>query len=250
MNPKVSIVIATYNSSKTLGFALRSVYEQSFQNWECIIVDGASRDNTIEIVKEYESKDSRFRHISELDGGIYDAFNKGWKMAKGEWIHYLGSDDKLTEDSFTKLLELTVEPSCAVISGSTYIEKIDGKTIVMPSIGWDGCHQAKLTRRKVIEEFGGFDESYPIKADKELYLRIRKKYSVMNSDGIIAYFCMTGASQNISNVWKRYKEDIRIYKTHHINSPYIKAYKTLFKGVLSYLYRSLRKTLYVKSFLL
>ena len=79
----VSIIIATYNSGKTLRRALDSVLNQSYQDWECIVVDGASKDNTIGIVKEYVKKDSRFRYISEPDHGIYDAFNKGWKMAKG-----------------------------------------------------------------------------------------------------------------------------------------------------------------------
>lgn len=240
MDPKVSIIIATYNSGKTLRRALDSVLNQTFQDWECIVVDGASKDETVSIVEEFELKDARFRHISEKDHGIYDAFNKGWRMAKGEWIHYLGSDDKLTKESFLKLLELPVGSTCAVVSGSTYIEKLDGKIIVLPSIGWDGCHQAKLTKRVVIDEIGGFDESYPIKADKELYYRIRKKYGVMNSDSIVAYFSMAGASQNIVNSWKRCKEDIRIYKSHNIVHPHIKAYKIFLRGVISHLFRKLR----------
>ncbi|HBV84011.1 MAG TPA: glycosyltransferase, partial [Lachnospiraceae bacterium] len=73
---------------------MSSVLNQSFQGWECIIVDGASKDNTIEIMEEYCEKDARFRYVSEPDNGIYDAFNKGWRLAKGQWIQYLGSDDK------------------------------------------------------------------------------------------------------------------------------------------------------------
>ena len=83
MNPDVSIIIATFNAGKTLKVALTSVLNQTFQSWECVIVDGGSKDNTVEIIREYELKDNRFRHISEPDNGIYDAFNKGWRMAKG-----------------------------------------------------------------------------------------------------------------------------------------------------------------------
>lgn len=101
----VSIIIATYNSEKTLRRALDSVLNQSYQDWECIVVDGASKDNTIGIVKEYVKKDSRFRYISEPDHGIYDAFNKGWKMAKGEWVMYLGSDDRLTTNGFSEVFK-------------------------------------------------------------------------------------------------------------------------------------------------
>ena len=84
MSPKISIIIATFNASNVLSKALDSILNQSFQDWECIVVDGASRDNTVEIIKAYQQKDSRFRYISEPDQGVYDAFNKGWKMAKRE----------------------------------------------------------------------------------------------------------------------------------------------------------------------
>ena len=107
MNPTASIVIATYNSAKTLRMSLESVLNQSFQDWECVIVDGASKDGTVEIIKEYSNKDARFRYISEPDNGIYDAFNKGWKMAKGEWVYYLGSDDLLMQDDLSNLLQNT-----------------------------------------------------------------------------------------------------------------------------------------------
>lgn len=100
----VSIIIATYNSEKTLKRALDSVLNQSFQDWECIVVDGASKDGTIDIVKEFVSKDSRFRYVSEPDKGIYDAFNKGWKMAKAEWVMYLGSDDEYLRDGIAQLV--------------------------------------------------------------------------------------------------------------------------------------------------
>ena len=104
-NPKVSIIIATFNAAKTLSIAMNSVMKQTFQDWECIIVDGASKDNTVEIVKSYVNRDSRFRYISEPDKGIYDAFNKGWKMAKGEWIYYLGADDEVLPNAFIELFK-------------------------------------------------------------------------------------------------------------------------------------------------
>ena len=74
--PTVSIIIATFNAEKTLKIALNSVLNQTFQDWECVIIDGMSKDGTMRIVKEYASKDARFRYISEADKGIFDAFNK------------------------------------------------------------------------------------------------------------------------------------------------------------------------------
>lgn len=75
----ISIIIATFNAAKTLRKALDSVLNQTYKDWECIIVDGASKDNTISIVKEYVQKDTRFRYISEPDKGIFDAYNKDGK---------------------------------------------------------------------------------------------------------------------------------------------------------------------------
>ena len=81
-NPKLSIIIATFNAAKTLSVALDSVLKQSFQDWECIIVDGASKDETVAIIKEYEPRfEGRMRWVSEPDKGIYDAMNKGLQMA-------------------------------------------------------------------------------------------------------------------------------------------------------------------------
>lgn len=120
---KTSIIIATFNAAKTLNKALDSVLNQTYQNWECIIVDGASKDDTINIVKEYVQKDTRFRYISEPDKGIYDAFNKGWEMAKGDWIYYLGSDDILLPNGLESLIKGTDTNSYDIIYGNVICQK-------------------------------------------------------------------------------------------------------------------------------
>lgn len=213
---KVSIIIATYNSGKTLRIALDSVLNQKFQDWECIVVDGASKDDTVKIVEEYEQKDARFRHISEPDHGIYDAFNKGWRMAKGEWIHYLGSDDRLTEVGFAELMEETHD-DVDVVTGDVWIEKVDGTIKANLSEGFYGCHQGKLVIRSVMERMNGFDEQYRILADKDLMVRMEKAgIRVKNIRSMVSYFAMDGASQSIKGEWKRYKERVRIHKSNHL----------------------------------
>ena len=77
MKPKITIIVATFNSEKTLEESLNSVLKQTYSNWECLIIDGLSKDNTCIIAEEYKQQDSRFRYISEEDKGIYDAMNKG-----------------------------------------------------------------------------------------------------------------------------------------------------------------------------
>lgn len=215
--PIVSIIIATFNSEKTLRNALDSIIAQQFQNWECIVVDGASKDNTVRIIEEYEHLDSRFRHISEKDHGVYDAFNKGWKLAKGEWVHYLGSDDRLTKESFIGLLDKDNSPY-DVICGNCYMVHVDGKIEINVSKGFKGCHQAKLTRRSALERVNGYDESYRIIADAELYRRLFSLGSKTRYvDTNVAYFAMDGMSQKMSTLCERTKELHRMYKKYTPN---------------------------------
>lgn len=245
MNPKISIIVATYNSGKTLNEALESVLNQNFQDWECIIVDGASKDQTLEIVEKYEKHDARFRHISEPDKGIYDAFNKGWKLANGEWVHYLGSDDKLTKNSFTELLKEDHEEA-DVISGTCYLIKLDGEIVLQKAPGWYGSHQAKITRRSAIERMNGFDERYRIIADYDLLMRLKKSGSInINIDSPVAYFDTGGVSQSIKNCWIVYQEKKVIHKNNGMPVEFKLFWHFLQQaGAMSY--RKLR--LYIKKF--
>lgn len=240
----ISIIIATYNSEKTLRRAMDSVLNQSYQDWECIVVDGASKDNTINIVKEYVNKDSRFRYISEPDHGIYDAFNKGWKMAKGEWIMYLGSDDRLTSKGFAEVFKVDY-PDYDIISGDVLIEKIDGSVKPNISEGYAGCHQGKFVRKTLLDAMNGFDEQYRILADKDLMVRIEKAgIKIFNSHHFVAYFVMDGTSQNMNGEWKRYKERVRIYRANNLSKcPECTCAIIHLRIVMSYFYRLLLKAI-------
>ena len=95
----ISILTATYNSEKTLRDTIESVLRQSFRDFEYILIDGGSKDRTVDIIKEYEPKfEGRLRYISEPDNGIYDAMNKGIRMATGDVVGILNSDDFYTAD--------------------------------------------------------------------------------------------------------------------------------------------------------
>lgn len=212
--PHLSIVVATYNSGKTLRSALESVFTQTFQNWECIIVDGASSDDTLEIAKEYVARDQRFRYISESDNGIYDAFNKGWKMAGGEWIHYLGSDDRLVQDGFQKLFSQDIDAD--MIGGGVYLVRNGERDKLQYTQSADGCHQGFIVKKEVIDKLGGFDESYKIAADKDLLVRIATQgYRVINYKIPIAYFYIGGVSQKFSSLTLVNIERYKIYKRNY-----------------------------------
>ena len=112
---KISIITATYNSEKTLRDTLDSILAQTYPDIESIIVDGASKDGTMDIVREYEPKfQGRMHWISEPDKGIYDAMNKGIKMASGDVIGVLNSDDfyhdeRVVEDIANAFIQKNVE---------------------------------------------------------------------------------------------------------------------------------------------
>jgi len=197
---KVSIIIATYNAVKTLHVALNSVQNQNFLDWECIIVDGASKDGTVDIVKYFSENDSRYRWVSEPDGGVYNAFNKGWRMAKGEWVYYLGADDELLPNTFKSIFEKQIE-DCDVIYGN-YLTNSQGKVEIIKSHGNPSffrknntSHQAVIMRRKVIEDLKGFDERYKLCADYDILVRAYlKQYIFKYVDIDFAVFTIGGIS--------------------------------------------------------
>lgn len=238
MKIDISIIIATFNSAKTIRTALESVKNQTFDSWECIVVDGASKDGTIDIVKEFANSDSRFRYISEPDKGIYDAFNKGWKIAKGEWIYYLGSDDKIIDDAFKKIKK-HLSANTEVLAGNVLAEHIDGKIKRVVSKGFDGCHQGKLTKKSVLSKYNGFNLKYKILADYDFYARIQGECNVINIMDDIAYFKMGGASQNLKNLFYRYNEYFLIRKDNGLNCSIYVRTKYILHKVGSILYRKL-----------
>ena len=240
MSDKVSIILATYNAEEYICYALDSIINQIYTNWECLIIDGVSNDSTINIVKQYAIKDSRIRFISEKDNGIYDAFNKGWKHAKGEWIYYLGSDDRLTKNGLGDLMHLaeTADYNIGVVNGGVFRVSQDGKGKKIISKGYIGSHQGMVMRRTAIEELGGFNLKFKIIADYDLFIRMKNSHwGVLNTDAIVAYFKAGGTSEKFSSTLKVLKEKITILKNDkQCKSPFLVALidssKTILGGLL------------------
>lgn len=235
----VSIIIATYNSEKTLRRAMNSVLNQDYQDWECIVVDGASKDGTIGIVKEFVAKDPRFRYISEPDKGIYDAFNKGWKMAKGEWIMYLGSDDEYTKDGIKALMENSA--GADVVYGDVILRYLNGRVKVQKASKTDFygtsafCgHQAVAMKTDVVKDMKGFDMSYKLLSDWDLLRRSGQNgYVYKYVDASIAYFSVGGASSN------NYFSTLEAYMIYRKSN-------NVFCSDITLLYRLIRKFLLIQ----
>lgn len=197
MKPKISIIVATYNADKTLPVALDSIFKQSFHDWECIVIDGDSNDSTISIIKGYESLDSRFRHISEPDNGIYDAFNKGWKLAKGDWVYYLGADDKILPTALEKIPfeEISVDIFYGDIIFHNNRGYIHARSLPLSKLkGNMVSHQCLFMKKSLIKSLDGFNTDYKICADFELFQRALLNNKVMYMPIEIAIFEAGGAS--------------------------------------------------------
>lgn len=209
----ISIIIATFNSEKTLKQCLNSVIDQSFNDWECIIIDGLSKDNTINIIQDYASMDQRFKFISEKDHGIFDALNKGIKLAKGEWIYVLGSDDLLTVNGLKDLYKETKDYD--IVYGNTIdkysngvLRKPHSKDYHIVTKNMFCSHQAIIMKKDVIEKLGYFSLRYPLKADFDLIQKaFLKGYKFHQIDAEVAYFSMDGVSGKASSIQEleRYK---------------------------------------------
>lgn len=243
-SPLITIIIATYNAEKTLQTALDSVINQTYPNWECLIIDGASQDNTLTIIKNYNKLDKRIKFVSEPDTGIYDAFNKGWKLAKGEWIYYLGADDKLINDGLQSFKE-NILPNIDIIYGNLYLDNgIKLKKGISPEpenlINNMACHQCICMKRECIKELGGFNLKYKICADYALIqnaLMCKKKFKHFNK--FIAIFNCSGVSNN-------YKADIEVYnidKEFKTNSIYKRIYKLSIAIIKKYIKNIIHQTI-------
>lgn len=184
---KISIITATYNSGKTVGDTLKSVLAQTYHDYELLVVDGASKDNTLEVVKKMEPLfEGRMRYISEPDKGIYDAMNKGIRMATGDIIGILNSDDFYTSDDALACIAWTLEKEKvdAVYGDIHYVDDEELKKCVryysskpfrrwMMRLGFMPAHPSFYCRKEVYEKYGAFDaENYRVAADFENLLRL------------------------------------------------------------------------------
>jgi glycosyltransferase involved in cell wall biosynthesis len=189
---KISIITATYNSSKTIKDTIDSLVMQNYSDLEYIIVDGNSSDNTLDIISEYNNK-LNIKLISEPDKGIYDAMNKGVKMATGDIVGILNSDDfYYKNDVLFKINKCFVEsPDVDAIYGDlVYVnnDDVSKQTRYWKASeyeeekliwGWIIPHPTFFVRHEVYEKCEKiFDTTFSLAADYELILRLLKTYKI------------------------------------------------------------------------
>lgn len=193
MNPVISVITVCYNSEKTIERTLQAMLAQSFQDYEYIIIDGASTDGTIEIIKQYESRFlGKMKWYSEADNGIYDAMNKGIVKARGNLIGMVNSDDYYEPDALMNIYQAyLLEKDKPGENAEGFIfygmqrrlrhgEEIEIEFVNHRILGESMiCHPTCFVSREIYNRYGGYDTKYKSAADLDFLLRIHKQAKVL-----------------------------------------------------------------------
>jgi glycosyltransferase involved in cell wall biosynthesis len=214
-SPRLSIVLATWQAASTLQACLQSTLEQSFTHWELLVADGGSTDGTVDIIRQFE------QHIawwdSEKDDGIYDAWNKSLAHARGEYICFIGADDKWADAaSLSRLFEAISNDDYDLVTSQGNFYNTDTDKSFKFGSAWDYkrfgprmiiCHPGLMHRRSLFEEHGLFDTSYSITGDIEFLLRLPEDIRTLHVESISLVIEMTGVSRkNVANRLKEQRE--------------------------------------------
>ncbi|WP_288479653.1 glycosyltransferase family 2 protein [uncultured Clostridium sp.] len=183
MNIKFSIITVCFNSDRTIERTLNSVKNQSYKNYEHIIVDGSSKDNTIQIVENYMQENKKVKFISEPDTGIYNAMNKGIKLSSGDLIVFLNSDDTFEKNALYEISKNFSEEYDLIYGDTYHIEEykgeyyekkvnVDNKNVVKKNEMIP--HNSTFVKSDIMKN-NLFDENLKICADYKFFLTMYKK---------------------------------------------------------------------------
>lgn len=243
---KISIITVVYNRAATIERAIRSVLSQSYNSIEYIIVDGASKDGTVEIIQQY--KDQIHTIVSEKDNGMYDALNKGIRLATGDLVGILHADDEFADDLvLTKIAERFASNNEveAVYGDVGFVRKDQDDKIVryyssaifrtrLFTWGFMPAHPTFFCYRRFFEEFGYYRTDLQIAADFDLLLRFLRKHQLyaVYIPEMLVKMNMGGKSTNgLSSTLRINKEIKQILKDHQLPSSYVRLYARYFVKV-------------------
>ena len=220
---RLSIITINWNNATGLEKTLQSVASQTFKEFEYVIVDGASTDGSVEVIRKYESQFAHLKWVSEPDTGIYNAMNKGIRMASGEYIQILNSADCLaSEDVMKSMLDaLEKAGSPSILYGNMIKCFPDGRRLVDKSFAGQEItmlgmyagtlnHDPTYIRRDLFEKYGYYDESLKIVSDWKWYLQaiILGEEIPQYVDLDVTLFDMTGISETNLDLCKEERQEV------------------------------------------
>ncbi len=241
ITPKVSIICCTLNSEKFLKQCLKSVRNQLFLNYEIIIVDGGSTDNTIEIVNSFKVE----KVFNDIKGGVSRAMNFGITKATGEIIAILHSDDYYyTDNSLQIIVNCFEEKKCKWLYGNIAYLKEDGSFILKEnsiyskeylSHTYNIPHPSVFIKKEVYEELGLFNEQFKYAMDYDFLLRVSDNYEPYQTSEYLTVFRQHDGSLSTSN-WSKAQIESLMIQQNHAKSLLIKA-KGIFRFIKTRLSR-------------
>ena len=228
---KISIITVVRNNKKTIKDAIESVLGQTYKDIEYIVIDGASTDGTVEVVKSYGDKISKF--LSEPDCGLYDAMNKGIALASGDVVGILNSDDFYIDNGVIERVVKEFEKSQAgsVFADLVYVKSDNLNKVVRYydsshftpqkfAYGWMPAHPTFFVRRWVYEKYGLFRTDLKIAADFDILARFlythKISYSYMKE--VLVKMRLGGVSTSFSSIWINNIEQLRICRQNSIDT--------------------------------
>ncbi|MEI8278500.1 MAG: glycosyltransferase family 2 protein [Bacteroidota bacterium] len=223
MHPKISIITPSYNQGQFIEQTICSVLDQNYPNLEYIIMDGGSKDNTVEIIKKYEKHITHW--VSENDKGQSDAINKGFKIASGDVINWLNSDDYYEKGALHKVGEAFSDPTTNAYLGISRIFGNKGEFFstgtdvyadnLEKTIGWARIDQPEtFFRKSCFDKIGYLDQQFHFIMDKELWIRYLLQYGfngLKKTNDLLAHFRVHDDSKTNNFHEKFNKETLSLY---------------------------------------
>lgn len=223
MNPKVSVIICTYNRAAFLKEAIASVMAQSFSDWELIVINDGSTDETATVVADFMKQDKRIRYLSQSNLGLGGTRTKAPMLAKGEYLAFLDDDDFFLPDKLMKQTEfLDKNPDIGMVYGQVKMVKADNELIrIWPIQGATNFLElirqctiqpnACLVRKTCFEKVGTFNPHMNGSDDYEMWLRIAREYSIQFVPGTVGAYRWHHNNFSL-NTKRRVKNLLRVYK--------------------------------------
>lgn len=211
--PLITIITVVFNNAKTLEQTILSVVNQTYKNFEYVVIDGGSTDGTLDIIKKYEEEIDYW--MSEKDNGIYDAMNKGIKLAKGDWVHILNSDDYYLDENVLEKAAAHLKNPDKNFYYFTMLQDFSGtKKVYKYSYNYFKLfysaylpHPTLLVSALQYKELGLYDTRYRIAADHDMILRLCKNFKPNFIDMPLTVMSTEGcSSKNMEFNFKEFRD--------------------------------------------
>jgi len=242
---KITIITVVWNNKKTIRDAIDSVLAQTYRDIEYIIIDGASTDGTIEIIKSYGDRISNF--VSEPDNGIYDAMNKGIKLSSGDVIGLLNSDDLYINENVIEKISMMFKSQRvdSIFADLVYVKRNDKEKIVryfdsskfklsMFAYGFMPAHPTFFVKKSIYEKYGLFRTDLKIASDFDLFVRFLfvHKISYYYNKEVIVKMRYGGVSTSFRSLWSNNTEILKACRSNGIETNIIKIFLRYFSKLL------------------